>query len=66
MFEIEFTPASIEDLKLFKKHEQVEIIDLHGNPASLSTGNGGEEPKTVTAKRDRGLGIAYWKVPGIL
>jgi len=27
MFEIEFTPESIEDLKLLKKYEQVEIID---------------------------------------
>jgi len=57
MFKIEFTPESIEDLELFKKHEQVEIIDhvetrLRYQPAT----------ETRNQKRLRSNDVAEWEL----
>ncbi|MBW4618599.1 MAG: hypothetical protein KME17_04325 [Cyanosarcina radialis HA8281-LM2] len=30
MYEIEYTPQAVEDLKFFKKHEQNQILDAIG------------------------------------
>ncbi len=46
MFESEFTPESLDDLKFFKKHEQVEIIEEIETQLSY-------EPTFETKKRKR-------------
>jgi len=57
MFEIEFTPESVDDLKSFKRNEQVEIIEAIENQLRY-------EPTFETRKRKclRPNEIAEWEL----
>jgi len=66
MFEIEFTPEAMDDLKALRKHEQVRILDALETQLRHQPTEATRNRKEITGERGCRLGVADREIQGVL